>query len=146
MPGKGPVHAVQQGVRQLERLGDVAAVSAGLNAVAPGDDLLAARQGDGEAELAAGLARHHGARGPVDRASAVAPDVTAEPRPGPVLAGAGEPLSLEGLRAELADPGDVADQIPDLAGGRCHMNHHRVAHEMRIELRDVASTAPGRRG
>jgi hypothetical protein len=117
---------------QLERLGHVGSVRDGFELVPPGVDGGAAGPADREGELAARLARGHRAGRPVDRSPAVPPHVPAEPRPGLRPAGAVQPLCLERLRAELPDPGDIADQIPDQFGRSRDVDGHGAFHQMII--------------
>src|ERR1700722_7835243 len=79
-PGDLPVQAGQDGVGQLERLGDAGAVRAWLELVAPCVHSLPAWSGDGEGELTARVASRHRAHRPVHRSPPVAPHMTAETR------------------------------------------------------------------
>ena len=140
-PGQPPVQPVQRRAGQLEGFGHVGAVPARGELVPPGVDDHLTRPVDREGELAAGLARGHRAGGPVDRAPAVPPDMTAEARPGLRPARAVQPPRLEGLGAEFPDAGDVADQIPDLGGRGGEMDGHGAFHQMRIGRGAIAAVA-----
>src|SRR6185369_10520243 len=123
-----PVETQRRSLLQRERLGDVGTVAVGLEVVAPHVQDLVFGLPDAERELASGLALRHDARGPVDRALAVALHVTAELRAEGRAGRAVEPLPFERLRAVPADLGDVAHQIPDLVGRRGHVDGYGILH------------------
>jgi streptomycin 6-kinase len=129
---QAPVDPVHQRGGHREGLRDIGAVPGRLQLVPPGVGGGAAEPGHAERELALWLGRGHRARRPVHRPAPVAPDVAAEARPGPRTGRAVQPLRLERLGAELPDPGDVADQVPDPVRRRRDMHGNGTFHAMSI--------------
>src|SRR5664280_767953 len=107
-----PVEAEHVRPGQVEGLGDVGAVRGGLQTIAPDVQRLVGGAHT-EGELVPWFGDEHRAGRPVGGALAIALDMAAEAGTDGRTRGAVEPLGPEGLGAVLADPGDVAHQLPD---------------------------------
>ncbi len=122
-----PVDPCEEGHLQTKGLGHIRATIARCQPVVPMIDRVVTGQ-HGEPEFTSGLACGDLACCPVHRADLVSFDVPTEAGAELGTRRAVEPLGFEGLRREPAGVADISDELPNLVGGRFHMNGYFSVH------------------